>query len=260
VIDTHCHLLPGLDDGAKDDAAAIEMARIAEDDGVKTIIATPHMREGDYLNERSTVLDAVEALRPKLRDEGLQLDVVAGSEVHLGPRLAERVDAGRLLTYNDGRRYLLLECPYRNRPVRLDETVFELTVAGIVPVIAHPERIAFFQDDASRFEEIVRLGALGQMTSSSLLGTFGSRIQKLSEDWVERGLVHVLGSDAHDAKYRPPRLAEARDRWRELTDDECAELATVEWPACLVSGQVVDPEPPAPPSSSKGFLSRLFGR
>ncbi|MDQ7086823.1 MAG: CpsB/CapC family capsule biosynthesis tyrosine phosphatase [Acidobacteriota bacterium] len=124
--------------------------------------------------------------------------------MHLGPRLPERIAEGRLLTYGDRRRHLLLECPYRTRPVRLEETIFELKVAGVTPVLAHPERIRYFQEDLSRYEEMVRLGSLGQMTSSSLLGVFGKPIQALSEKLVRRGLVHVLGSDAHDTEYRPP--------------------------------------------------------
>jgi protein-tyrosine phosphatase len=259
MIDTHCHILPGLDDGAPDEAAALAMARVAADDGVRTVIATPHMREGDYLNERDRVLESVEILRTALARTGLPLEVAPGSEVHLAPRLVERIEAARLLTYGDARGYLLLECPYRTRPVRLEETIFELRVAGVTPVIAHPERARFFQEDPSRYEEALRLGALGQMTSSSLLGTFGRRVQRLSEEWVERDMVHVLGSDAHDTEYRPPRLARARERWAELADEEAAERATEHWPAALLGAARIDPDPPRPPRRSRGLLGRLFG-
>jgi len=260
MIDTHCHLLYGLDDGAPDPEQTLAMARVAVADGVAGIIATPHMREGDYLNERPDVLARTEDVRRLLADRNVPLEIWPGSEVHLGPRLAERVAEGRLLTFNDRGVHLLLECPYRNRPIRLEEAIFELRLAGITPVIAHPERILFFQEDPGRYEEVVRLGALGQMTSSSLLGTFGRSIQRLSEDWVARGLVHMLGSDAHDTEYRPPRLARARDRWAELTDAEQAALAVEGHPRALVEGRSIDPEPPRPPRRSRGLLSRILRR
>ena len=260
MIDTHCHILPGLDDGAADDTAALEMARSAVEGGVRTIVATPHMREGDYLNEREGILAALESFRGLLAEESIDLSVMPGSEVHLGPRLVERIAEGRLLTYGDAGRYLLLECPYRTRPVRLGETIFELQVAGIVPVIAHPERIRYFQEDPSRYEEVVRLGALGQMTTSSLLGVFGRSVQALSEKMVLRGLVHVLGSDAHDTKYRPPRLRSARSRWAELAGEESAELATEGYPRALIEGTPIDAGPPREEAKRPGWITRLLGR
>ncbi len=261
MIDTHCHILPGIDDGAPDRETAVAMARIAAADGVTTVVATPHVREGDWWNERPKVLGAIAEFRRVLEDEGIPLEIAAGSEVHLAPRLPERVRDGRLLTYGDAGRWLLLECPYRTRPVRIEETIFELKLAGITPVIAHPERTRWFLEDPSRWERMVELGALGQMTSSSLLGTFGKAIRALSEEWVRRGLVHVLGSDAHDPEYRPPALAAARDRWAELAGEEAARRATLDWPRAFLTGEPVEPPPPRPPDPRRrGFLARLFGR
>lgn len=259
MIDTHCHMLPGIDDGAPDAEVALEMARIAVNDGVRTTIVTPHMREGDYMNERDDVLRATASFEALLTREGVPLEVVPGSEVHLGPRMAERIEEKRLLTYADGGRYLLLECPYRTRPVRLEETIFELTVAGVIPVIAHPERIRFFTEDDTRLEEVLRLGCIAQLTSSSLVGVFGRQTKTLSEDWVARGLVHILGSDAHDTEYRRPTLSRARAAWAALTSEEDAALATEEWPRALIEGAPIDPEPPDPPRKSRGWFSRLLG-
>ena len=265
MIDTHCHLLPGLDDGAPDDAVALAMARAAVADGVTAIVATPHMREGDYLNERPTVLEAVARFRELLARNGVPLAIQSGSEVHLSTRLVERVIKRRILTYGDrvpGQEqpaYLLLECPYRSRPIRLDETAFELLLAGIVPVIAHPERIRWFQEDPARYEELVGRGVLGQMTTSSLLGTFGRRVRALSESFVQRGLVHVLASDAHDTEYRPPLLAAARRRWAELAGEESAEAATVGIPRAFIEGRPVQVAPPRAEPRPRGLWERLLG-
>jgi len=259
VIDTHCHILPGLDDGAKDEGVALIMARKAIADGVKTIIATPHTRESDFWNERDGILAAAARFRQVLQRESLDLKIVAGSEAHLGPKMIELIEKERLLTYADGRKYLLLECPYRTRPVRLEETIFEFKVAGITPVIAHPERIRFFQEDPEKLEEMIRLGCLAQMTSSSLVGRFGKAIAAQSEQWVRRGMVHLLGSDAHDPEYRPPVLAEARERWAELTDQEEAEQATEVRPQALIDGEYIEADPPLPPERKRGLISRIFG-
>lgn len=260
MIDTHCHLLPALDDGPQHDEAALAMARVAEADGVLEIVCTPHMREGDYLNERDGVLAALERFRELLRAAGIAIRVHPGSEVHLGPRLAERVAEGRLLTYGDQRAYLLLECPYRTRPMRLPETLFELKLAGITPVLAHPERIRYFLEDPTRYEDALRQGALGQLTTSSLLGTFGPQIQQVAEQWIQRRMVHLLGSDAHDTEYRPPKLGAARRRWAELSDEHSARCATEDWPAALLSGASIEPPEPLPPPPSKGFFARWLGR
>ena len=265
MIDTHCHLLPGLDDGAPDDAVALAMARAAVADGVTAIAATPHMREGDYLNERPKVLEAVARFRELLGREGVPLAVEPGSEVHLSARLAERLAERRILAYGDrlpadGRpAYVLLECPYRTRPIRLDETAFELMLAGFVPVLAHPERIRWFQEDPARYEALVARGVLGQMTTSSLLGTFGKKVQALAESFVRRGLVHVLASDSHDTEYRPPRLSEARRRWADLAGETSAEAATVGIPRALVEGRPVEVAPPRPEPKPRGLWERLRG-
>lgn len=260
MIDTHCHLLPGIDDGAPDDAAALAMARIAVEDGVRTIVATPHSREGDFPNERPRILSRLAQLRVLLEQEKIPLELRPGSEVHLAAGLVEGIHSGRLLTYDDGGRYILLECPYRTRPIRLDETIFELKIAGITSVLAHPERIRHFQEDLSRYEEAVRLGALGQLTSSSLVGVFGRTIQQLSEEMVRRRLVHILASDAHDGEYRPPRLAAARERWAQLGGEESARLATETHPLALLEGSPIQPPPPLPAGKQRWFLGRILGR
>jgi len=260
LIDTHCHILPGVDDGAADEAAALAMARVAVADGVRTIAVTPHMREADYPNERPRVLEVLERLRDVVRAAGLPLELRAGAEVRLAPAMVEGIRTGRLLTYDDRGRWLLLECPYRSRPVGLDEAIFELRLAGVTPVIAHPERIRYFQEDPARYEDVLRQGAIGQMTTSSLLGDFGATVARLAEEMVRRGLVHILASDAHDDEYRPPKLARARARWAELAGEESAEFATETYPRALLEGEAIDPPPPRADEGRRGLWERILGR
>ena len=118
---------------------------------------------------------------------------------------------GKVCTLGDTGRYLLLELPYQQMPMRVEETVFQLKMAGVTPVLAHPERIAYFTADMDRVEKLVRLGCLSQITAAALLGGFGEKTKDFSLRLLERGLVHVISSDAHDAIYRPPVLSRARD-------------------------------------------------
>ncbi|MCE5248405.1 capsular biosynthesis protein, partial [bacterium] len=135
-----------------------------------------------------------------------------------------------------------------------------LRVAGITPVLAHPERIRWFQEDLARLESAIRLGALGQMTGSSLVGDFGRTIAALAETMVRRGLVHALGSDAHDTEHRPPRLAAARARWAELAGEDSARIAVEDAPRAFLGGTPFEAAAPSPAPAPRGFLDRLLGR
>jgi len=263
MIDLHCHALPGIDDGSGSLEDSLAFCRIAVEDGVSTVVCTPHMREGFYLNPAETIRASVDALRREIEAAGIPLELLPGCEVHIAPGLPEAIASGQVMTYNDGGRYLLLELPYRQYPVKVEDLVFSLKLAGVTTVLAHPERIRFFQDDLGRVETLVRMGCLGQLTSSSLTGTFGSRVRDLSEEMIHRGLVHVLGSDAHDTEYRPPRLAAARDRWAEIAGPEAAEQATEGWPAAILHGESLEPPEPRARGGRPGrggLLSRLLRR
>lgn len=260
MIDTHIHLLPGIDDGPPDMDVALHMARMLVEDGITAVSVTPHMREGAYMNEGPTVLKAVEQLRARLKKRKIPLQIYPGSEVHLTVRMPERIADGRLMTYADKKKHVLLECPHRNRPINLEKTIFDLNVAGVVTVLAHPERIRFFQDEPEQYEEMLRMGAIGQMTAGSLTGQFGKTIQKLSEEWVQRRMVHVLATDAHDPDYRVPIMSEARARWIELAGEESARRATESYPKALLTGRLIKLPPVLPPQKKTGFFGRLFGR
>jgi protein-tyrosine phosphatase len=263
MIDLHCHVLPGIDDGSATLEDSLAFCRIAVEDGVGTLVCTPHMREGFYVNRAEAIRASLEGLRREVEAAGIPLELLPGCEVHIAPGLPEAIAAGEVMTYNDGGRYLLLELPYRQYPVKVEDLVFSLKLAGVTPVLAHPERIRFFQDDLGRVETLVRMGCLGQLTSSSLTGTFGARVRDLSEEMIHRGLVHLLGSDAHDTSYRPPRLAAARDRWAALAGPEAAERATESWPRAILRGEPLEPPEPRPRRAGPGrggLLSRLLRR
>jgi protein-tyrosine phosphatase len=261
MIDLHTHILPGLDDGLNTEDEAVEFARAAWEDGVRVIVATPHCREGTWDVARADVLAAVEKLRGRLEREAVGVKLEPGAEVHLCPDLVERVRDGRAPTLADNGKTLLLELSLTQYPVELEQLIFELKLAGLEVVLAHPERIRFFQEDRSRYEALVRIGAYGQVTTGSILGTFGSRAREYSLELLRKGLVHVMASDAHDVRRRPPRLTPALQAVVPLVGERFAASMAESIPRALLDG--CTPEiPPLDDAAQRRttFFSRFIRR
>ena len=180
--------------------------------------------------------------------------------MHLCIDLVARVRDGRAPTLGDNGKTLLLELSTTQYPVEIDNLVFELRLAGIIPLFAHPERIRFFLDDVRRYEALVRLGAYGQITSGSILGIFGEEIREFSEELLRKGLVHVVASDSHNVRGRPPQIRRAIEAIVPWMGEATAMGMATEIPRALLEGR--DPDLPAPPEDQaarkRSLLSRLF--
>ena len=210
MLDLHCHLLPGIDDGAVDLDMALEMARMAVADGITTVACTPHIYPGMYDNTGDGIRAAIEAFRGELAARDIDLKLVEGADVHLDQGLTESIRAGRIPTLA-GSRYLLLEPPHHVAPPRFEETVFQLMVAGYVPVITHPERLSWIEGHYEVFQRLVKAGSWMQITAGSVTGRFGKRPLYWAERMLDESLVHILATDAHHPRRRPPLLAEGRE-------------------------------------------------
>jgi protein-tyrosine phosphatase len=260
MIDLHTHILPGVDDGVRTEDEAVEFARMAVEDGTRLMVATPHCKEGSWFNQRADVLERTERLRRRLERERVPLELIPGAEVHICPDLAERVRDGRAPTLADNGKTLLLELPLNQVAIDLENQVFQLKLSGIETIFAHPERIKFFQDDFSRFEAVVRLGAWAQITTGSVLGQFGSAAREFSVESLRKGMIHVLASDSHNLRGRRPVLSEARQELASLVGEERARHMCDEAPRALLEGRA--PELPPVESASarrRSVLSRWFG-
>lgn len=261
MIDLHTHILPGVDDGIRTEDDAVEFARVAAADGVETLVATPHCKDGFFENGRSAVLAAVERLGARLREENVPLTLVPGAEVYIAPDLVERVKDGRAPTLADNGRTLLLELSLAQYPMDLANLVFGLRLAGLVVLFAHPERIRYFQEDVRRWEEMVRLGAYGQITTGSVLGTFGEEAQEFTRLLLRRGLAHVLATDSHNLRGRPPVMSRARAAVAAIVGEEEARRMTTDRPRALLEGREPDsPVVPEPPRRRRTLVERWFGR
>jgi protein-tyrosine phosphatase len=204
LIDLHCHILSGLDDGPAELEESLAMARVAVENGIETIVATPHVRE-DYPFPPEEIEPRVGELNAALGREGIELEVVAGAEVALSA--LETLDSATLerLCLGDGP-YLLVESPYTDVTELLETGLFDLQMARLKPVLAHPERSPSFQRDPERLRRLVDQGMMTSVTAGSIAGRFGGGIRKLSGEMLREGLVHNIASDGHDARRRPPVL------------------------------------------------------
>jgi protein-tyrosine phosphatase len=218
VFDLHCHLLPAIDDGALDLDMALDMARMAVEDGIRTVVCTPHIYPGVYENNRAGIEAAVTRMQRELDARGIALTLAVGADVHLAPRLAEAIAEGRVPTLAESR-YLLLEPPHHTAPPRFEDAVFELMAAGFVPVITHPERLNWVEDHFDVFTRLGERGAWLQITGGALTGRFGRRVRYWAERFVGEGHAMVLATDAHHPQRRPPLLAEAREAAARLVGD-----------------------------------------
>jgi len=209
MIDLHCHILPGLDDGSPDLATSLEMARIALDDGIETIVATPHWFV-DAGPTPAQIRTATRQLQAALADGDLPLTVLPGAEVRADPQLAEMVRCDEVITVADGGEYLLMEPPFIGIPNYLEQLCFELQVAGITPILAHPERAEIAQHQPEMYERLVERGCLIQVNAPSLHGEYGRTIAEIAADLIRRGLAHIVASDAHNTTSRPPVISDVR--------------------------------------------------
>ncbi|MEE9218253.1 MAG: CpsB/CapC family capsule biosynthesis tyrosine phosphatase [Acidobacteriota bacterium] len=262
MIDLHSHPLPGIDDGVQDADEAVAMCRIAVEEGIRTLVATPHMREDLFPNRRGDILERIEKLRERLAREEVDLEISAGAEVYLEPDLVERLRAGEYLTINDAGYYVLLELPTRHLPAGTEDLIYRLRLEGITPVIAHPERLGPIQDDPDCLGRLVELGALAQLTAGSLLGQFGSAAQRSAQQLLTGGLAHVLASDAHNSGARAPRLRRALAEATALVGREAAERMVQQVPRAILDGEEIEVGVETAERSTRGsgWLDWLRGR
>jgi len=201
MIDIHCHVLPGIDDGAQDETDAIQMAQQAVNSGIQTVIATPHHKNRVYDNEKAFIEKDVKRLNELFTESNIPLDVLPGQEVRIFGELLEDFEKGEIQTLNNSK-YLLLEFPSDSIPAYTEQMIFNIQRAGIIPVIAHPERNRDLYTNPNRLYELISQGALGQLTAGSLTNQFGKEINQVSRQMLEANLIHFIATDAHNTSSR----------------------------------------------------------
>ncbi len=224
MIDLHCHLLPGVDDGAEFVHDALALAKIAVDDGIEHMVLTPHVHPGRYENSRSSLQPHFEHFEQALSDSGLKLKVSLAGEVRLSAEVLQMVanqEIPFLGAWNDYK-VVLLELPHSHIPPGSDKLVKWLMDRKILPMIAHPERNKDIVTNLDKIRPFVEMGCLFQLTAMSVTGDFGQAAHQRSHEILENNWATVIATDAHNTQHRPPVLSRAKGLVSQLYGEKMA--------------------------------------
>ena len=261
MIDLHHHCLPAVDDGPHDWDEAVALCRMAESEGIETIVATPHVLRGRWQNtSRAELQEKLDELQRRI---GAKPRLLLGSEYFFAHDVNEVLANGTVLPLADTR-YVLIEFNANSIPPMVEQPLYRMQLEGWTPLIAHPERNVVFQSKPELLESLVRLGARTQITTGSFVGKFGNTARDAAISWLQRGLVHLVATDAHNVTKRPPIVSDARRVIEDVVGVAIAEALFVGNPSAIVAGRplVYEPDLPYPTDSSRFLvrLKRLLGR
>lgn len=220
MIDIHCHILPNIDDGAEDMTASVIMAKEAVAQGIDTIIATPHHKNGRYNNPKATILPLVERVNARLIEEEIPLIILPGQEIRIYGEMIEDYHLGKILPLNLTSNYIFVELPSNSVPRYTNKLFFDMQMLGLKPIIVHPERNKAIMEQPDIVVELVRNGALTQITSASITGKFGKKIKGFSEELIDANLTQFIASDAHNITTRGFCNQEANSVIKDLFGNE----------------------------------------
>lgn len=235
--DIHCHCLPGLDDGPKTMAEAIALCRMLFEEGIATVVATPHqLGYFDGCNDAAKVRDAVYGLNNTLRSEGIPLKVLPGGEVRVDERICRLLDADKILTLADGGRYILLELPSFVL-IDIEPLLIKLASMGLQTIISHPERNKPLLMQPHMLSRWLEFSVHLQITASSLLGDFGPEAHKAAWNFLSSGWAMLVATDSHDTNVITPRIKAAFGHISTKLGKDLARLVCIENPSRVINGQ-----------------------
>ena len=231
MIDLHCHILPGVDDGAENMEESLEMAKLAVEEGITHILATPHHKAHGWYNEKKELNLLVGEVQKAIDTEEIPLTLFPGQEVRLYGELIEDINEGKIQFIDEEEQYLLIEFPSTSIPAYTERIFYELQTMKITPIIVHPERNRAIQKHPNILKRLVDKGALSQLTAGSYTGQFGKDVKKLSRKLLLANLVHYIASDAHNTEDRLFHMNELSMIFDRLDIDtrEVLEAAGTKW-------------------------------
>jgi protein-tyrosine phosphatase len=256
VIDLHCHVLPGIDDGPRTIEDSLSLAQAAVSAGTRTIVATPHVSR-EYPNDAPTIMGLVEDVRARFAAEGLPLELRPGAEIAMTK--VDDLAPGELheLALGAGP-WLLIECPFTSLATGFDVLLLRLQSQGHRVVLAHPERSPLFHSDPEMLGSLVRTGVLTSITAGSLVGRFGGQVQRFTRGLAQEQLIHNVASDAHDHARRAPSIHHELERGGL---GRLADWLTQDVPAAILAGDAIPSRPTdvASPHRARGTWWRRRG-
>ena len=270
--DIHCHVIPDIDDGSANISESIIMAKMAQREGTRSLIATPHQLGTNRQVSPAAIKKGVADLVEALDKEDVGVKIRPGADVRIDPELPKLLKQGKVLTLADHGKHVLLELPH-DTYYPLDQLLKSLRKQGLVGILSHPERNRGIIKNPDVMWDVIEAGGLLQITAGSLTGTFGSSCQEIAELAVDEGLIHFIASDAHDTKHRPFGMRDAYDTICEMAGEKLADLVCCENPARVFEGDDVkgglvgknsrrstQKRAKNKPRHRKGFISGWFGR
>ncbi|MGB9840964.1 tyrosine-protein phosphatase [Thermovenabulum sp.] len=253
MIDIHSHILPGIDDGSPDVETSIKMAKIAVEEGITEMVATPHFIPNDKEIDKELILEKVKELNQIFTRNNINLTLYPGEEIFLSLDIPKLLDEGRILTLFDQKKYMLIELPMMSLPSYTMEVLWAVKLRNITPIIAHPERNREIINDVSKLREFIRIGALIQVNSLSLMGVFGSEVKKTAEKIIKKKYAQFIATDCHTPRARSPRINKAvKDLPQMLT-----KTLTMENPLKVKNNEEIKVELKDYTDKKMGILKRL---
>jgi protein-tyrosine phosphatase len=238
MIDLHCHILPGVDDGARTLEEALDMALMAEKEGVQKIVATPHLFRDNYNLENFAVIEAKRGeLSRALKKNNIAVEVLPGAEVHISHNLLDTIRKNRQNLVLNQSSYMFVEFPASHVFSGAKNLFFALMNEGIMPIIAHPERNAVFIQNPVILYELIQMGALAQANTGSFLGLYGDRTGKAVLQFLELHLIHFIGSDSHSPNSLSCRLREAMAKVELIVGKEQTQALVNDNPSAVINDQ-----------------------
>lgn len=255
MIDLLTHVLPGWDDGAADVAEAERMIAAARKDGISTLVLTPHVyRKTKHGNDVRNLKAHIRAFLEQTKSRWV--DLFQGAEVRFHHDMISHIkEFGLTIKESD---YVLIEFPAKNLPEGTPEMVHQLMLAGLIPIICHPERNAVLTRSPEILYELIKQGALGQVTALSITGGFGIRVRKAAEGFLRHGLVHLIASDAHNGESRSPRLSDAVIAAAKVVGMARAEAMVTTVPAAILANEQIPDLGEAVIPSKQSWLSFII--
>jgi len=238
MIDLHCHILPGLDDGAKSLDEAVEMARIAEKDGIEKIVATPHLFRDNYVHKDLSIIEEKrKELNKTLKMNNIHVEILNGAEVYIVHNLIDEIRKNRDYLVLNKSAYMFVEFPSKHVFSDVKELFFELMREDIIPIIAHPERNSVFVHHPSLLYELVQMGAPVQANRGSFLGIYGKETEEAVFRFLELNLIHFIASDGHNSRSLIPRISDAVIRVEAELGGKRARALVVDNPKAVLEDQ-----------------------
>lgn len=219
MIDLHSHLVYEVDDGSKSIENSIAMIKEAEKAGFTDIILTPHYMEGYFEAEKEEIAEKIACLREKVQQENIKVNLYQGNEIYIHADIVSFLEENLATTLDDSD-YVLFELPMQSMPMNLQEVVYSLLQNKKIPIIAHPERYSFVQENPELVEELIEQGVYFQMNYASILGYYGKEVKKTAKILLKRGYIHFLGTDTHRRDTIYPMVKQAEKKIKKIVGEE----------------------------------------